>query len=167
MQRVLAALAMSAVLLFSLAGGAAASHTGLLFGASTRVAITISEWKFEPAVITLQAGTSVDLVLENKGIVAHVFRVYPAPKKMPQGAGEWGEYVLANTYLKDMGEILVHSRGSEFFATGTRIAEVGVDAGKKVTLTFTPMRKGTFEIGCHLPAPDHYKLGMKAKLVVE
>ena len=166
MRRLFAASAISAVLVFSQAGGTAASHTGLLFGASARVAITITKYKFDPAVITVQAGTPVDLVMENTGIISHVFMVYPEPKKPLKGTGEWWDYVLANTYLKDMGEILVHTR-REFFVAGTRVSEVGVEPGKKVTLTFTPGRKGTFEIGCHLQAPDHYALGMKAKLIVK
>lgn len=156
------------VLVFGLAGGAAASHTGLLFGASARVAITMTEYKFDPAVITVEAGKSVDLVFENKGVLPHVFMVYPGPKKTLKGAGEWWDYVLANTYLKDMGEIMVHTRG-EFVVAGTRVSEVGVEPGKKVTLTFTPGRKGTFEIGCHLStgAASHYTAGMKAKLIVK
>lgn len=170
MRRLVAALAISAVLVISQAGSAVASHTGLLFGASARVAVTMSEYKFEPAVITVEAGKSVDLVFENKGIIPHVFMVYPAPKQALKGTGEWWEYVLANTYLKDMGEILVHTRG-EFLVAGTRVSEVGVELGKKVTLTFTPGRKGTFEIGCHLyltgAAGSHYRAGMKAKLIVK
>lgn len=168
MRRLMVRWTAAVVLVFGLAGGAAASHTGLLFGASARVPITMSEYKFEPAVITVEAGKSVDLVLENKGIIAHVFMVYPEPKKSLKGAGEWWDYVLANTYLKDMGEILVHSR-YEFVVAGTRISEVGVEPGKKVTLTFTPGRKGTFEVGCHLTAgaASHYAAGMKAKLIVK
>jgi plastocyanin len=63
------------------AGPAAGSHTGLLFGASSRVVITMSEWKFSPATVTIPAGESVDFVLENKGTQSHVFMAYPAPKR--------------------------------------------------------------------------------------
>lgn len=167
-RRLIAALAITTALVFSQAAGAVASHTGLLFGASTRVVVTMTEYKFEPAAITVEAGKSVDLVFENKGVLPHIFMVYPAPKKTLKGAGEWWEYVLANTYLKDLGEILVHTRG-EFEIGGTRVSEVGVEAGRKVTLTFTPGRKGTFEIGCHLGAGggSHYAAGMKGKLIVK
>ena len=157
-----------ALAITSAAGPAAASHTGLLFGASSRVVITMSEWKFSPSTITVAAGESVDFVLENKGTQTHVFMVYPAPKAPYKGAGDWWEYVLERTYLQGMGEILVHSRG-QFAVSGTRIAEVDVEAGKTVTLTFTPGKKGRFEIGCHLPTggTSHYTAGMKGQLIVK
>jgi uncharacterized cupredoxin-like copper-binding protein len=144
-----------------------ASHTGLLFGASSRTVITMSEWKFSPSTITLAAGEPVDLVLENKGTQSHVFMAYPVPQTRYKGAGDWWAYVLRRTYFQDMGEILVHSRGM-FAISGTRIAEVAVEPGKIVTLTFTPGRRGTFEIGCHLPTggASHYTAGMKGQLIV-
>jgi len=149
------------------AGPVAASHTGLLYGASSRVVITMSEWKFSPSTITIAAGESVDFVLENKGTQSHVFMVYPAPKTPYKGTGDWWEYVLERTYLQDMGEILVHSKG-QFAISGTRVAEVSVETGKTVTLTFTPGKKGRFEIGCHLPTggTSHYTAGMKGQLIV-
>ena len=152
----------------SATGPAAASHTGLLFGASKRVVIIMSEWKFSPSTITIAAGESVDFVFENKGILSHVFMVYPAPKTPYKSAGDWWEYVLEKTYLQGMGEILVHSKG-QFAISGTRVAEVGVETGKTVTLTFIPSKKGRFEIGCHLPGAgaSHFKAGMKGQLIVK
>jgi len=149
------------------AGQASASHTGLLFGASSRVVITMSEWKFSPATITLPAGESVDLVLENKGTQSHVFMVYPAPKTPYKLASDWWEYALERTYFQGMGEIIVHRR-YDFVVSGTRLAEVAVEPGKTVTLTFTPGKKGRFEIGCHLPTGrgSHYAAGMKGLLIV-
>ncbi|MDR7521443.1 MAG: hypothetical protein QN168_03155 [Armatimonadota bacterium] len=161
--------AMVAGAILGLTGQAAASHTGLLFGASSRVTIAMREWAFAPAVVTVESGTAVDLVLENTGSVSHVFMVYPKPQAPPKGVGAWYDYVLARTYLQDMGEILVHRRG-DLVVTGTRIAEVGVEPGKRVTLTFTPTRRGTFEIGCHLATGgggSHYQAGMKGTLVVK
>ncbi len=86
-------------------GPAAASHTGLLTGAPSRVTITMTEYTFSPAKITIPAGTPVDFIFENKGILTHNFMVYPAPKRVPQTQLEWWDYVLANTYLQSMGEI--------------------------------------------------------------
>ena len=85
-----------------------------------------------------------------------------------KGAGDWWEYVLERTYLQGLGEILVRSRG-QFAISGTRIAEVDVEAGKTVTLTFTPGKMGRFEIGCHLPTggTSHYTAGMKGQLIVK
>lgn len=168
MIRSLLVLVTLALAITSAAGPAAASHTGLLFGASSRVVITMSEWKFSPSTITIPAGESVDFVLENRGMLSHVFMVYPAPKAPYKGAGDWWDYVLKQTYLQGMGEILVHSKG-QFVVSGTRIAEVGVESGKTVTLTFTPGKRGRFEIGCHLPGAgaSHYTAGMKGQLIVK
>lgn len=157
------------VLLFGLADHTSASHTGLLFGAPARVTVTMTEYKFSPQTIVVEAGTPVDVVLENKGLLSHVFMVYPKPKTAPKGVGAWADYVLANTYFRDMGEAMVHVRG-EFVVAGTRLSEIGLEPGKKVTLTFTPTRKGTFEIGCHLATGgggSHYAAGMKGTLVVK
>jgi len=153
---------------------AAASHTGLLMGAPSRVTITMTEYTFSPAKITIPAGTPVDFILENKGILPHNFMVYPAPKQVPQTPSEWWDYVLANTYLQNMGEILVHPTGGarvagDFYIAGTSVAEVGVEAGKRATLTFTPTTKGIFEFACHVGTgpSNHYRAGMKGTLIVK
>lgn len=151
------------------AGPAAASHTGLTLGAPVRINVEMGEWFFKPAKITVEAGTAVDIVLENKGSVAHNFMVYPKPATPPKGTPDWYEYVLRRTYFQDIGEIMIHRRG-EFTVSGTRIAEVAVEPGKKVTLTFTPTRKGTFEIGCQLSTGgggSHAKAGMVGTLIVK
>jgi uncharacterized cupredoxin-like copper-binding protein len=151
-------------------GGAAASHTGWYFGSGgPRITITISEFKFTPAMITLEAGKPVDIILENKGIQGHVFMVYTKPTKpFPSNAGDRWEYVLANTYLQGMGEIMIYSR-NEFIVAGTSISEITLDPGKKATLTFVPSKKGTFEFGCLLSGGnvDHYKAGMIGALIVK
>lgn len=154
-------------------GSAAASHRGWIFGAGgARMTITISEFKFSPATVTLEAGTPVEIVLDNKGILGHVFMVFTKPKTpLPASATERWQYVLAHTYLKDAGldgEIMVHQRDN-FAVAGTSISEISVDPGKKVTLTFVPAKKGTFEFACLISAGnvDHYKSGMKGTLIVK
>jgi len=131
--------------------------------------VTVSEYKFTPAAITIEAGVAVDIVLENKGILAHYFSVYPKPVAPLKCIGDWHEYLLAKTYLQDMGEILIHQRNADFYAVGGSVTEVGVETGKKVTLTFIPTKKGTFEFGCHLytGGASHYTAGMKGTLVVK
>lgn len=170
MWRVLSlSLLVSALLLGSIQE-VSASHTGLLFGAPNRIVVTLSEYKFIPATITIEAGSAVDLVLENKGSLGHYFSVYPKPAAPFKSVGDWHQYLLAKTYLQDMGEILVHQRGADFYATSGRVTEVGMEPGKKVTLTFTATKKGTFEIGCHLSTGStatHYSAGMKGVLVVK
>lgn len=155
--------------LMGLAPSAFASHTGLLFGASKRIVVTMSEYKFNPSRITLEAGASVDIVLENKGILSHVFMVYPKPKTPYKGVGDWWEYALAQTYFQGIGEITVHTQ-REVTVDATRVAGVSLEPGKRVTLTFTPTKKGTFEIGCQLSTAagtTHFKAGMGGLFVVK
>ena len=167
--RRLVVLGITGILVAVVTGSAAASHTGLLFGAPARVNVEMAEYYFKPAKITVEAGTAVDIVLENKGIISHTFMVYPKPAAPPKGVGDWYEYVLRNTYLQNMGEIIVHRRG-DFVVSGTRIAEVALGPGEKVTLTFTPTKKGTFVIACQLSTAagaTHFNAGMGGTLVVK
>lgn len=151
-------------------GNVTGSHSGWYFGSGgPRITIAMSEYKFTPATVALEAGKPVDIVLENKGIIAHVFMVYTkANRPFPQSAGDRWEYVLANTYLKDVGEIMVYSR-NEFIVAGTSISEITVEPKKKVTLTFVPSKTGTFEFGCPISSGnvDHYKAGMVGTLTVK
>ena len=71
---------------------------------------------------------------------------------------------MDNTYFKDMGEIEVVFRNQGAVAS-TRMFEVELEKGKSATVLFTPAKKGTFEIGCHVEG--HYKTGMKATFAVK
>lgn len=151
-------------------GKTSASHKGWYYGSGgPRIPLTITEYKFTPSTITLEAGQPVDIVLENKGALGHVFMVYTKPQRpLPSNANERWEYALANTYLQKSGEIMVHSR-NEFIVAGTSISEISLDPGKKVTLTFIPSKKGTFEFACLATSGnvDHYKAGMIGTLTVK
>ncbi len=126
-----------------------------------KVTITMTEFKFTPAKITLQAGVPAEFVLVNKGKVKHEFSVY----KTPTGKiDDWDEFVIPNTYFKGMGEVEGEFPGIGAVA-GTDIFEVEVAKGKTAELKFTPTQTGTFEIGCHVK--DHYEAGMKGVLVVK
>ncbi len=126
-----------------------------------KVTITMTDFKFTPATITLQAGVPAEIVLVNKGKVAHEFMVYDSPKGK---VADWDEYVMGATYFKNMGEIEGEFAGLGAVA-GTSIFEVEVMAGKTAELIFTPNRRGTFEIGCHVEG--HYEAGMKAVFIVK
>ncbi len=168
MRRLIAVVTLISVVL-AWTGHAAASHKGWYFGSGgPRIMIAMSEYKFTPSMITLEAGNPVDITLENKGLLAHVFMVYTKPTKpFPSSASDRWEYVLANTYLQGAGEIMVYSR-DEYIVAGTSISEITLEPGKKATLTFIPSKKGTFEFGCLLTSgPDHYKVGMVGTLTVK
>jgi uncharacterized cupredoxin-like copper-binding protein len=140
------------ILSFSTATGA---------GKEQKVSITMTDFKFAPSRITLQAGVPAEIVLRNKGKVEHEFMVYTVPKGK---VSNWDEYVMPNTYFQDMGEVEGEFPGLGAVA-GTRIFEVEVKPGRSAELKFTPTRKGTFEIGCHVEG--HYEAGMKGVLVVK
>lgn len=126
-----------------------------------KVTVTMTDFKFTPPTITLRAGVETEIVLVNKGKVQHEFMVYDPPKGK---VADWDEFVMGATYFKNMGEIAGEFEGLGAVA-GTSIFEVEVKAGKTAALIFTPNRRGTFEIGCHVEG--HYEAGMKAVLVVK
>ena len=126
-----------------------------------KVTLTMTDFKFTPNKVTVTAGTPVEITLVNKGKVEHEFMVYPAPKSKP---GDWDEYLIPNTYFQKMGEVEVEFEGQGAVA-GSSIFEAEVKAGKRATVHFTPNRKGTFEIGCHVEG--HYEAGMKGTLTVK
>jgi len=125
------------------------------------VTITLTEFAFTPAKVTLQAGRPAEIVLVNRGKVEHEFMVYTPPKGR---VSDWDEWVMPNTYFKNMGEVEGEFPGIGAVA-GTSIFEVEVKPGKRAELKFTPVRKGTFEMGCHVEG--HYEAGMKGVLVVK
>ena len=140
----------------------AAFTTGATAAAKAqKVTVTMTDFKFTPKTITLQAGVPVELTLVNKGNVEHEFMVYVVPKAAP---GDWDEHVMDNTYFQDMGEVEVVFRNQGAVAS-TRMFEVELAKGKSAVVEFTPARKGTFEIGCHVEG--HYEAGMKGTFVVK
>ncbi|HEY3247096.1 MAG TPA: cupredoxin domain-containing protein [bacterium] len=126
-----------------------------------KVTITMTDFKFTPATVTLQAGVEAEITLINKGKVEHEFMVYPAPKSK---VSDWDAYIMPNTYFQNMGEVEGEFEGMGAVA-GTSVFEVEVKPGKRAELKFTPTRKGTFEMACH--AEGHYEAGMKGVLVVK
>ncbi len=126
-----------------------------------KVTITMTDFKFTPATVTLKSGVPTEIVLVNKGKVEHEFLVYDPPTGK---VSEWDDWAIPHTYFKDMGEVEGEFPGIGAVA-GTSVFEVEVKPGKIAELKFTPARKGTFEIGCHVQG--HYEAGMKAALVVK
>lgn len=126
-----------------------------------KITITMREFSFTPAKITLQAGVPAEIVLVNKGKVNHEVMVYDTPKGK---VSDWDDYAEESTYFKDMGEVEGEFPGVGSVA-GTSIFEVQVRPGKSAELKFMPKRTGTFEIGCHYEG--HYEAGMKGVLTVK
>jgi uncharacterized cupredoxin-like copper-binding protein len=147
----------AALVIFITYGGATGAAKG------QKVAIVMTDFKFTPATITLQAGVPAEVTLVNRGAVMHEFSVYrtpPAGKKIT----EWDDWVVPNTYFQGIGEVKSEIEG---FGTtnGTALFEFEVPKGRSVVIKFIPTRKGTFEMGCH--QEGHYEAGMKGVLVVK
>ncbi len=126
-----------------------------------RVTITLTEFKFTPASVTLQAGVPAVITLVNKGTVKHEFMVYTRPARAVE---EWDEYAMANTYFQGIDEVEVEF-AKQGAVAGTNLFEVEVQPNRTATLSFTPTKKGTFEMGCHVEG--HYEAGMKGTLTVK
>jgi uncharacterized cupredoxin-like copper-binding protein len=126
-----------------------------------KLTITMAEFKYSPKTITIRAGVPVELTVVNRGAVEHEFLVYTPPKTAPD---DWDEYAIANTYFQDLGEVEVVFRDRGAVA-GTSLFEVELEKGRSATVLFTPAKKGTFEIGCHVEG--HYEAGMKGTLIVK
>ncbi len=147
----------AALVVFMTSGGAAGAAKG------QKVTIVLSEFKFTPATITLQAGVPTEVTLVNRGAVIHEFAVYTKPP-VGQKITEWDEWVIPNTYFQGIGE--VNSEIVGFGTTnGTALFEFEVPKGRSVTIKFVPKRKGTFEMACH--QQGHYEAGMVGTLVVK
>jgi uncharacterized cupredoxin-like copper-binding protein len=128
-----------------------------------KVTIVLSEFKFTPATVTLQAGVPAEMTLVNRGAVIHEFSVYTKPPA-GQKITEWDEWVIPNTYFQGIGE--VNSEIVGYGTTnGTILFEFEVPKGRSVTIKFVPTRKGTFEMGCH--QAGHYEAGMVGTVVVK
>ena len=126
-----------------------------------KVTIIMTENRFEPKAITLQAGMPVELTLVNQGTKEHDLSVYPAPPSAPK---DWDEYVTQHSYFENTGEIGVDFPGQGAVA-GTRVFEIELEKGKSAILGFTPARTGVFEMGSHIPG--QYEAGMKGSFVVK
>lgn len=97
------------------------------------------EYRFEPAVLELQAGQPVRLVFRNTGATAHDLQVLEMP---------------AEVRGKDQ-------RHAEHGKTGANGAvHAGTDAsGQEASIEFVPVRSGEYQMICTLPG--HAEAGMR------
>lgn len=129
------------------------------------VEVEMWEFRYKPSVVTLRAGVPAELRLVNRGVVEHEFMVYDAtdlhmagmdPDKMHHELEE-------RSYFRGLA-VQVSGRAKMVERMGRDVVMITLAPGEKVVLRFTPKRRGTFEIGCHLPG--HYEAGMKGRVVV-
>jgi len=143
-----------------------ATLTGTAAGAATeqQITITMRDFGYSPAKVTLQSGVPARLMLVNNGKLTHEFMLYGMPKDMSSMmGGEMGhEWVEKTNYFKG---VKVTTSGGKERRKGGGLFELRVRAGKSATITFTPVKKGTSEFGCMLA--DHYEAGQRGVLVVK
>lgn len=147
----------AAVVLLLLAGTAWAAPV-------QKVKITMRDFGYTPAKVTLQSGVPAELTIVNRGKVTHEFMLYGMPRDMSSMmGGDMGhEWVEKTNYFK--GAQVTTSGGKEK-RKGGALFELRVSAGKTAIVKFTPVAKGTFEFGCMIA--DHYEAGQRGVLVIK
>ncbi|MCK6582387.1 MAG: cupredoxin domain-containing protein [Anaerolineales bacterium] len=125
-----------AVLLSACAGGQSVS----------KVTVTMSEFAFEPASITVTAGQPVEITLANDGAIEHDFAIEVIPAKDVSTEGSMSGHDSSDQHA----EFDLHT------ATGS---------GETSVLRFTPTQPGTYKIICSVPG--HLDAGMTGELIVK
>lgn len=141
----------------------AASGASVLSGvAGESVTVTMTEFKFTPAQVTLRAGVPAEIRVANKGAVEHEFMVYEKPKASAT-AMDLHDWSRERSYFLGL-EPKIEGSVTDLERKGKDVVMIMLAAEKIATIKFTPKKTGTFEIGCFVPG--HYEAGMKAVLVV-
>ncbi len=111
----------------------------------SKVRIELSEYSFNPAAITLKAGTPVELEVVNTGKETHMF---------------------ASKYLGSQ-DLEVEGGGVEVDAP-KGVKYVRLEPGKSVEIKFKPRGKGKFDFSCEMKkdGKPHHALGMKGEITV-
>jgi uncharacterized cupredoxin-like copper-binding protein len=132
-------LTLALILTFALAGcgGAASSST-----VPRTVTLTLNEFQFQPAEITVNVGQPIKLVLKNNGTVLHDF---VSPDAMVEVMEERGA-------AHDMGGI--HTA-----------MHAAVEAGQQSMLEFKATQAGTYTFYCTIAG--HKEAGMVGKLIAQ
>jgi uncharacterized cupredoxin-like copper-binding protein len=132
-------LALALVLTFTLAacGGAAPDST-----APRTVTLTLNEFQFQPADITVNVGQPVKLVLKNNGTVLH-------------------DFVSTDAMVEVMEE---HGAMHDMAGMPTAM-HAAVEAGQQSTLEFKATQAGTYTFYCTIAG--HKEAGMTGKLIVK
>ena len=105
------------------------------------LAVSASEWRFQPSRIVLRQGEQVRIELRNDGAILHDLKI---------------EDLSADGIQSQSSGPLSGHEGELF---------VGAEPGKEGTLVFTPTGTGAFTYYCTIP--QHRQLGMKGVMVVE
>lgn len=115
---------------------------GANWAAADTVTVTMSEYAFSPATVTLRAGAPTRLVIRNGGKAHH--------------------YFVAEEFFRKIATRKIQSSDGEVKAP--RFSAVEVYAGKSIDWYLVPLEAGEFDLVCTVPG--HAGRGMKGKIVV-
>lgn len=134
-------------------------------GARQVVELQMKEFAFVPATVTFRAGVPVELRLVNRGVVEHEFMVYDPGHMHLAGMDPdtMHRELEARSYFRGL-DVRVEGKAKMVERMGKDLAMIALAPGERVVLRFTPKKKGTFEVGCHIPG--HYEAGMKGRWVI-
>src|SRR3970040_1752618 len=120
-----------------------------------KVTLTIRDFKYTPAKVSLQVGVPVEITLINRGKVAHEFMIYDMPRQMSamMMGHEWAE---KTNYFRGHAAVVT---GGKTNLRGQDLFEVIVSPGKTATVKVTPARACAVEFGCMIKG--HYEAGQK------
>jgi uncharacterized cupredoxin-like copper-binding protein len=151
--RALTSLTAASVILAAACGG---SVPAAIDPAQGRVIeVTMTEFAFSPATITLTAGEKVTFKLKNTGVVEHDFM---AGRQGTPGKGYALDWIA--TAVDRATPPHTHA-GEAAMGEGMRVA---ADWMRTLTVV-VPQDKGEYEFGCFVPG--HYEAGMKGKLIIK
>jgi uncharacterized cupredoxin-like copper-binding protein len=104
--------------------------------------------------------------LVNRGVVEHEFMVYDLGHLHLAGMDPQRMHreLEARSYFRGLA-VQVAGKAKMVERRGKDLVMVTLAPGEQVVLRFTPVKKGSFEMGCHLPG--HYEAGMKGRWVVQ
>jgi uncharacterized cupredoxin-like copper-binding protein len=133
--------------------------------APQRVEVQLKEFAFVPSAVTLKAGIPAELRLVNRGVVEHEFMVYQLGHLRMSGMDpqKMHKELEARSYFRGLA-VQVEGAAKAVERMGKDLVMITLAPGQHVLLRFNPTKKGTFEMGCHIPG--HYEAGMKGSWVV-
>lgn len=141
MSRTTLSLLLALILMFILAacGGTAAKPVST---EPKTITLTLNEFQFQPAEITVNVGQPITLVLKNNGTVLH-------------------DFVSTDAMVEVMEE-----HGAMHDMSGMQTAmHAAIEAGQQSTLEFKATQAGTYTFYCTVAG--HKEAGMMGKLIVK
>ena len=119
-------------------------------GSGSSVTVTVSEFAFKPAALTLKVGQRYTVRLQNQGQVLHDWTVDAIPvQDVTVGTS-------AAHSMSDMGVTMAPEEATQL--------HVAADRGKAADVSFTPTKAGEYVFYCTVPG--HREAGMQGKLMV-